>query len=249
MNGVTAQNVIDNEVLSDNNTGNDSNNEENDNNTGNDSNNDEDDSSQVNEFPEKPLVHVSIEGTEINDKIRGGPGDDTISGEEGSDNLQGQEGNDEIGGGEGEDSVDGLEGEDELRGGEDDDDIRGGEDDDEIDGGEGEDSVDGGGGEDELKGGKGADRFVCDTTDKIIDYNSLENDIIVGKCVYEDKGLISKPIPDKDPLFPSSQIPASQDNNFNSFASKNSIVADSKESSFEKLISNFIDIDIPNLLR
>lgn len=113
--------------------------------------------------------------------------------------------------------------------------------------------MDGGAGKDELQGGKGADRFVCNTTDKIIDYNSLENDIIVGKCEYEDQGLISKPIPkpipDKDPLFPSSQIPASQDHNFNSFAAKNSVVPDNKESSFEKLISNFIDIDIPNLLR
>ena len=26
--------------------------------------------------------------------------------------------------------------------------------------------------------------------DKISDYNSLENDIIIGKCEYEDKGLI-----------------------------------------------------------
>ncbi len=217
MKGVTAQNVIDNEILSNNNNGNDNNDEENDNNNDINTNDDEEDSSNVNEFAAKPRVHVFIEGTEINDKIRGGTGDDTISGEEGSDNLLGQEGNDE------------------------------------IDGGEGEDLVDGGAGKDELKGGKGADRFVCNTTDKIIDYNSLENDIIVGKCEYEDQGLISKPIPkpipDKDPLFPSSQIPAIQDHNFNSFAAKNSVVPDNKESSFEKLISNFIDIDIPNLLR
>ena len=211
MKGVTAQNVIDNEILSNNNNGNDSNDEENDNNNNINTNDDEDDSSNVNDFAAKPIVHVSIEETELNDKIRGGTGDDTISGEEGSDNLQGQEGNDE------------------------------------IDGGEGEELVDGGAGKDELKGGKGDDRFVWYTTDKIIDYNSLENDIIVGKCEYEDKGLIPKTIPDKDPLFPSSQISASQDHNFNSFASKNSVGPDNKESSFEKLISNIIDIDIPNL--
>jgi hypothetical protein len=135
-----------------------------------------------------------------------------------------------------------------LEGGKDDDDIRGGEGDDEIDCGEGEDIVDGGAGEDELEGGKGADRFVCNKTDKIMDYNSLENDIIVGKCEYEDKGLVPKPLPDKSPLFPSSQNPASPDNNFNRFASKNLVVPDNKEPSFEKFISNFIDMDIPNLL-
>ena len=37
----------------------------------------------LNEFSAKPLVHVSIEGTEINDKIRGGDGNDIISGEDG----------------------------------------------------------------------------------------------------------------------------------------------------------------------
>ena len=214
MKGVTAQNVIDNEILSNNNNDSDNNDEEDDNNNNDiNINDEEDDSFNVNDTAAKPIVHVSIEGTEINDKLRGGPGDDTISGEKGSDNLQGQEG------------------------------------DDEIDGGEGEDVVDGGAGKDELQGGKGADRFVCNTTDKIIDYNSLENDIIVGKCKYEDKGLIPKPIPDEGPLFPSSQIPSSQGNNFDSFASTNPVVPDSKESSFEKFISNFIDIDIPNLLR
>jgi hypothetical protein len=76
--GVTAQNVIDNEILSNNNNGNDSNDEENDNNNNINTNDDEDDSSNVNDFAAKPIVHVSIEGTELNDKIRGGTGDDTI---------------------------------------------------------------------------------------------------------------------------------------------------------------------------
>ena len=158
------------------------------------------------------MVHVSIEGTEINDKIRGGTGDDTISGREGNDNLQGQEG------------------------------------DDEINGGEGEDIIDGGAGKDELEGGKGADRFICDPTDKIIDYNSLENDKIVGKCKYEDKGLIPKPIPDKGPLFSNFQIPDNQDNDFKSFVSKDEAIFDNKNLSFEKFVSKFTDIDIPNIL-
>ena len=193
----TAQNVIDNEVLSNNNDTDDNNVNDEDNNKNSNNTNVADDSSNLNEFVSKPLVHVSIEGTEINDKIRGGTGDDTISGGEGNDILQGQEG------------------------------------DDEIDGGEGEDIIDGGAGKDELEGGKGADRFVCDQTDKIIDYNSLENDMIVGKCKYEDKGLVPKPIPDKDPLFSDSQIP---------------VIPENKDLFFEKFISKFNDIDIPNVL-
>ena len=76
-----------------------------------------------------------------------------------------------------------------------------------------------------LKGGKGADRFVCDNADKIVDYNSLENDKILGQCKYKDKGLIqpeptqNKEIPktttpDKNLLFPNSEIPSSKDNGF-----------------------------------
>ena len=136
---VTAQEIIDNEALSENN----------------------DDNSDINKFVAKPQVNVNIQGTELDDKLRGGDGDD------------------------------------------------------QIDGGKGDDLMDGGKGEDKLKGGKGADRFLCDMADKIIDYNSLENDKIVGQCKYEDKGLIpAEPIPKKGkntknietnkPLFPNS---------------------------------------------
>ena len=82
---VFAQQVIDNEILSNNNN----NNKEDDNNQEN---------SNVNEFAPKPQVHVSIEGTENPDKIRGGDGNDVISGEEGDDILQGNEGDDKIDG-------------------------------------------------------------------------------------------------------------------------------------------------------
>ncbi|MDW3612056.1 MAG: hypothetical protein QOK90_08015, partial [Nitrososphaeraceae archaeon] len=87
---ITAQKVIDNEVLS-------SDHDE----KGSSSSNAES-RSNLNEFPAKPLVHVSIEGTEINDKIRGGDGNDLMSGEDGQDTLQGRDGNDEIDGGKGE---------------------------------------------------------------------------------------------------------------------------------------------------
>jgi len=173
-----------------------------------------DNSNKVNEFAPKPQVHVSIEGTEHPDKIRGGPGNDIITGEKEDDNLQGNEGDDELKGGEG---------------------------DDEIDGGDGDDIVNGESGKDKLKGGKGADHFVFDKEDKIIDYNSLENDIIEGDCEYEDKGIIPEPIPEKEipkqnqerntPLFPNSAMPSNKDDNF------------------ERAISKLFDIHIPRIFQ
>ena len=189
----TAQQVIDNEILSK-------------------KNNNGGEYSNVNEFVPKPQVHVSIEGTENPDKIRGGNGNDIITGEEGDDTLQGNEG------------------------------------DDKIDGGDGDDVIDGGYGNDELKGGKGADRFVCDEGDKIIDYNSLENDRIIGQCEYEDKGLIipepapekeifKKPTPEKNPhpIFPNSAILSTGYNHNNN--------------NFKKVISKFIDMQITRIFK
>jgi hypothetical protein len=87
---------------------------------------------------------------------------------------------------------------------------------------------------------------VCDKGDKIVDYNSLENDIIKGNCEYEDKGLIKpEPIPDKEipeptpaeknrpSLFPNSAMPSRGNNNDNT--------------NFEKVISKLFDIDIPRI--
>jgi Ca2+-binding RTX toxin-like protein len=130
---IFAQEVIGNEIIS--------------------NNNNKENPDNLNEFLPKPQVHVSIEGTEKPDKLRGGDGNDVISGEDGEDTLQGNKG------------------------------------DDDIDGGDGDDVIDGGIGDDELRGGKGADRFICDRGDKIIDFNSLENDKIIGSCEYEDEAF------------------------------------------------------------
>ncbi len=234
---ITAQNVIDNEVLS------------NDHNEKGNSSNAES-RSNLNEFPAKPLVHVSIEGTEINDKIRGGDGNDLMSGEDGQDTLQGRDGDDEIDGGKGEDNIDGGAGDDGLSGGDDDDDIKGGIGKDEIDGGDGRDIVDGGEGKDKLEGGNDADRFVCDEEDKISDYNSLENDIIIGECEYEDKGLIPTPPLEENPIPATSHVPNNQDNdndndNFKSFVSKDSDVPNNPDNPLKNFISKLINKDIP----
>jgi len=255
-----AQKVIDNEILS---TDHDNNGE-----TDSKGNSEGEETSNINEFAAKPLVHVSIEGTEINDKIRGGDGNDLMSGEDGKDTLQGHEGDDEIDGGKGEDNIDGGEGDDGLNGGDDNDDIIGGVGDDEIDGGHGSDVVNGGDGKDKLKGGADADRFICDQDDKISDYNSLENDLIIGECEYEDKGLIPKPSLEKNPIPTDYVAPNREDNNNlksidsrdseepNSEDNNNLKSIDSRDSeepnsedNFKKFMSKFIDTDVPQILR
>ena len=213
---VTAQEIIDNEALSENN----------------------DDNSDINKFVAKPQVNVNIQGTELDDKLRGGDGDDQIDGGKGGDALQGNQGDDQIDGGKGEDK---------LKGGDDNDKIDGGDDDDQIDGGNGDDVMDGGKGEDKLKGGKGADRFVCDMADKIIDYNSLENDKIVGQCKYEDKGLIHEDEPELEHI-PDTVTPKQTVENEDLFP--NSVVIPSKEDdSFQKFVSKFIGMHFPGLFK
>jgi hypothetical protein len=49
----------------------------------------------------------------------------------------------------------------------------------------------GGPGTDELKGGDGADLFVCDEDDKVIDFNSVDNDRSDGSCEIIDEALPS----------------------------------------------------------
>jgi Ca2+-binding RTX toxin-like protein len=123
--------------------------------------------------PEKPKVEVSIEGTPNHDKIRGGDGNDEINGADGNDIIYGKEGDDELVGGKGDDILYGEDG------------------DDSINGGKGNDKLVGGLGTDELKGGDGADLFVCDEYDKVIDFNSVDNDRNDGACEIIDEALPS----------------------------------------------------------
>ena len=118
-----------------------------------------------------PKVEVSIEGTPNDDKIRGGDGNDEINGAAGNDIIYGKEGDDEFQGGTGDDILNGEDGDDTLHGG------------------KGDDKLVGGIGSDELEGGSGADVFVCDEDDKVIDFNSLENDRSDGPCEIIDEAL------------------------------------------------------------
>ncbi|HEX6645810.1 MAG TPA: calcium-binding protein [Nitrososphaeraceae archaeon] len=122
---------------------------------------------------DRPKVEVSIEGTPNDDKIRGGDGNDEINGAAGNDIIYGKEGDDEFQGGTGDDILNGEDGDDTLHGG------------------KGDDKLVGGIGSDELEGGSGADLFVCDEDDKVIDFNSLENDRSDGPCEIIDEPLSS----------------------------------------------------------
>ena len=130
----------------------------------------------------KPKIDVSIEGTPKSDKLMGGDGDDKIKGGTGNDILYGKDGNDTIKGDEGDDRISAGSGYDELEGGTGNDKIFGGDEDDLLDGGEGNDILDGGRGIDIMIWGLGNDTFICDLSDILIDFNSLEEDKIIGSC-------------------------------------------------------------------
>ena len=78
-----------------------------------------DNESENTSFPgtAKPTAHVIIEGTDLDDKLKGGSGDDTIDGGKGDDTLNGNEGDDEIDGGKGDDILEGGPGKDQMSGG------------------------------------------------------------------------------------------------------------------------------------
>ena len=65
-----------------------------------------------------PKLDVFIEGTLLNDNLKGGTGNDGISGGNGDDKLLGNNGDDDIEGGKGDDVLNGGPGKDRLRGGE-----------------------------------------------------------------------------------------------------------------------------------
>ena len=129
-----------------------------------------------------------VDGSDADDRMRGGLGDDTIRGLSGDDNMNGYEGNDVVFGEAGNDFVKGGWGNDTLRGGDSNDTLTGewGADvifgdagNDVLQGGDGADTLGGGDGNDTLHGGSGADTFIASSdpvsTDVIADFVSGED--------------------------------------------------------------------------
>lgn len=111
----------------------------------------------------------TINGSTLDDYLRGGKGADTIkggngadliSGDKGADKVSGQRGNDDISGGKGDDKISGNVGEDKLSGNKGADKLYGGASADEIYGNKGDDVIKGGSGDDLILGGKGDDKLV-----------------------------------------------------------------------------------------
>jgi len=155
-----------------------------------------------------------IEGNDGDDQIIGGKGDDKINGEKGNDLLNGESGNDKIKGGSGYDNISGETGKDVIEGGKGDDKLFGEQEDDFLDGGEGNDELDGNEGIDIMIGGVGNDIFICDPSDKIVDFNPNEGDQLEGVCQVqppkEERTIsVSNNIPftDFESLIPSQQLP------------------------------------------
>ncbi len=155
-----------------------------------------------------------IEGNDGDDQIMGGKGDDKINGEKGNDLLNGEFGNDKIKGGSGYDNISGETGNDSIEGGKGDDKLFGEQEDDFLDGGEGNDALDGSEGFDIMIGGLGNDTFICDPSDKIVDFNPNEGDQLEGICQVEplkEERTISDsnniPFTEFESLTPSQQPP------------------------------------------
>jgi len=155
-----------------------------------------------------------IEGNDGDDQIMGGKGDDKIYGEKGNDSLNGEFGNDKIKGGSGYDNISGEKGNDAIEGGKGDDKLFGKQEDDFLDGGECNDALDGSEGIDIMIGGLGNDTFICDPSDKIVDFNPNEGDQLEGICQVEppkEERTISDsnnvPFTDFDSLIQSQQPP------------------------------------------
>src|SRR5688500_15654394 len=159
----------------------------------------------------QPKIVVSIEGTSKSGKLKGGIGDDKLNGKYGDDLLHGLAGNDKIQGGFGDDKVSGQKGNDIIYGEKGDDLIFGGHGSDQLYGDIGNDVLDGGEGNDIMIGGIGMDTFLCNQYDLVIDFNTTDEDQMIGSCKVQSHEAIA--ISDDNPPtkseFQSSQSPSS----------------------------------------
>jgi Ca2+-binding RTX toxin-like protein len=138
-------------------------------------------------YPDNPDIDLSIKGTSADDNIKGSEGNDEIDGKKGNDKLESFIGDDKLYGDDGNDSLKGGKGNDLLDGGEGNDNIKGYQGNDTLIGGEGNDRLEGGLGVDILEGGEGADLFICDSDDKIVDFDTAQGDIMSEICGYKEE--------------------------------------------------------------
>ncbi|MEM1019186.1 MAG: calcium-binding protein [Pseudomonadota bacterium] len=135
----------------------------------------------------------TVQGTEFNDRIKGGNGSDFIDGNGGNDTLRGGNNGDHLKGGNGNDTLFGDNGSDKLLGGNDGDMLFGGRGDDELFGENGSDRLDGGTGSDTLTGGLSADTFVFSggtgsNIDTITDFqDNIDKIEIEAALIYDQK--------------------------------------------------------------
>ena len=120
-----------------------------------------------------------LQGTYVNDHIRGNDGNDTISGNRGDDRLLGGSGHDLVSGGGGADAIRGDGGNDRLLGDAGNDTIHGGPGQDRIRGGSGNDLHEGGDGHDLLWGDAGSDRMRGDSGNDMVQ-SGLGDDVLAG---------------------------------------------------------------------
>ncbi|MBE9189444.1 hypothetical protein IQ230_03500 [Gloeocapsopsis crepidinum LEGE 06123] len=133
-----------------------------------------------------------------NDTLYGGAGNDTLYGGLGSDELYGGSGNDKLFGDDDNDLLFGLDGNDSLNGSRGNDMLVGGRGNDTLIGGGGSDLLVGGNGFDTLTGGSGVDGFIFysnkEGVDKITDFNSQEDLIIIDQLGFSDSNNASFPV-------------------------------------------------------
>lgn len=119
--------------------------------------------------------------------IAGTPGDDSILGTPEPDRIMALAGHDDIQGRGGDDLVDGGPGADELFGGDGNDTLNGGPGDDYLDGCAGDDTLTGGPGRDLFAYyAKDYDKEVDNGADRITDFDSAENAILLDKFTRAD---------------------------------------------------------------
>lgn len=122
----------------------------------------------------------TIQGTNNDDEIAGGPGADTVNARNGDDIVSGNAGTDTLDGQQGDDIVTGGAGNDVVLGGQGDDETAGGAGNDNMRGGQGSDALFGGAGDDTLDGNQNADGINCGigTNDNVIAF-SLTEDVFI----------------------------------------------------------------------